>query len=80
MPPRKKGDPVGGKPRTGKHGVHSNWVRTGGFIGDDAMAMGNKFNEEGAGVDESVITPIDNDPNAEFTEQERRSEGSEFGP
>lgn len=62
----KKKDPAGGRPRSGTHGVHQNWVRTGGLIGDDSMHLMNKFQEEGAGVDESNIKDCGEDPNSDL--------------
>jgi hypothetical protein len=69
---------MGGKPRTGAHGVHTNWQRTGGFIGDDSMSEMDAYNQSGAGVDESQIKSVgaEQDPNSDVG-LGRRLPGSE---
>lgn len=42
-----------------------NWVRTGGFIGDEAMTKLDTYLDEGCGVDESEEV-VGNTPNEKF--------------
>jgi hypothetical protein len=67
MPKLNKKDPAGGRPRTGVHGVHANWVRTGGLIGDNDMQKMEAYLEQGAGVDESKLTRLGPDPNEDIS-------------
>lgn len=49
----------GGKP---KKPAKSNWIRTGGYVGDESMEMMEKFNREGSGVSDEVRN-VGSDPN-----------------
>lgn len=51
------------------------WVRTGGAIGDPSMEELDKYNLNGADVDESVVTAVDGDINCYLPV--KRQEGSE---
>jgi hypothetical protein len=46
-------------------GKTKDWVRTGGFIGDDTMERMDEFNSKGAGVDSSKVKHVggQQDPN-----------------
>lgn len=52
-----------GYPRKPSKSTEQNWIRTGGFIGDDSMSLIDKYNAEGCGVDESDIRDFDRNPN-----------------
>ena len=51
------------KRKAGPKAKLTNWVRTGGAIGDDSFAENEKFNQEGAGVDEDDETEVGAMPN-----------------
>lgn len=55
----------------------SDFVRTGGAMGDPTMAELDEFNRGGAGVSEAV-KDCDTDINADLPE--KRQPGSEWGP
>jgi len=51
------------KRKLGPKGSPAPYVRTGGAIGDDAMAEMEKWNQDGCGVDEDVIDSVGSMPN-----------------
>ncbi len=51
------------KRKLGPKGKPASWVRSGGAIGDDAMAKMEEWNRDGAGVDEDAVDAVGAMPN-----------------
>ncbi len=51
------------KRKLGPKGKPASWVRSGGAIGDDAMAKMEEWNQGGAGVDEDAVEDVGAMPN-----------------
>lgn len=61
------------KRKLGPKGKPASWVRTGGAIGDDAMAKMEEWNRDGAGVDEDVVVPVGKMPNDRIMKPENKA-------
>lgn len=60
------------KRKLGPKGKPASWVRTGGAVGDDAMAKMEQWNQDGAGVDEDRQSVVSNMPNESVMRPEKK--------
>lgn len=60
------------KRKLGPKGKPSSWVRSGGAIGDDAMAKMETWNQDGAGVNEDDVKSVGSMPNDPVMRPEKK--------
>lgn len=60
------------KRKLGPKGKPASWVRSGGAIGDDAMARMEEWNQSGCGVDEDVEHVVGKMPNDRVMRPEKK--------
>ncbi len=60
------------KRKLGPKGKPASWVRSGGAIGDDAMAKMEDWNQSGAGVNEDDVKSVGVMPNESVCRPEKK--------
>ncbi len=60
------------KRKLGPKGKPASWVRSGGAVGDDAMAKMEAWNQDGCGVDEDAVEKVSGMPNERVMRPEKK--------